>query len=62
MRKILNDEMVDTIFKFAKKFNDLEISDLEMGILGAVRLTAAGTSCFTNIYIWEFAYTSWIAE
>ncbi|KAL4225518.1 hypothetical protein ACF0H5_016206 [Mactra antiquata] len=39
MRKILNDEMVDTIFQFADKFNALNVTDLEMGLLGGISLT-----------------------
>lgn len=40
MRKILNDDMVDTIFKFAEKFNGLQLTDMEVAILCAARLTA----------------------
>ncbi|XP_045216476.2 uncharacterized protein LOC123566440 [Mercenaria mercenaria] len=40
MRKILNDHMVDTIFEFANEFNSLELTDLEVAVLCAARLTA----------------------
>ncbi|KAL4227341.1 hypothetical protein ACF0H5_012786 [Mactra antiquata] len=40
MRKILNDEMVDTILKFANQFNALGLTDLERAILCGVRLCA----------------------
>lgn len=42
MRKILNDNMVDTIFKFAEKLNALQLTDMEIAILCAARLTASG--------------------
>ncbi|XP_060561555.1 nuclear receptor subfamily 1 group D member 2-like [Ruditapes philippinarum] len=39
MRKILNDEMVDTIMAFAESYNKLELTDLETALFSAVRLT-----------------------
>ena len=42
MRKILNDNMVDTMLRFAEQFNGLELTDLEVSILCAIQLTKAG--------------------
>lgn len=42
MRKILNDDMVDTIMKFANEFNPLKLQDIEIAVLCAVRLTVTG--------------------
>ena len=42
MEKILNKEMVNTLFDFANQFNSLHLSDLEVTILCAVRLTCSG--------------------
>ena len=43
MRKILNDNIVDTIMVFSDKFNALGLQDLEVAILCAVCLTKTGT-------------------
>ncbi|XP_060574682.1 uncharacterized protein LOC132732305 [Ruditapes philippinarum] len=40
MRKILNDNMVNKLFEFANQFNSLKLTDLEIAILCATRLTA----------------------
>jgi len=42
MRKILNDEIVDTIMKFAAEFNPLKLLDAEVAVLCSIRLTVAG--------------------
>lgn len=44
MRKILNDDIVDTIMKFAGEFNPLKLLDIEIAILCAIRLTVTGMS------------------
>jgi hypothetical protein len=53
MRKILNDNMVNKLFEFANQFNSLKLTDLEIAILCATRLTATGM-----FYILQTFYTS----
>ncbi|XP_052261103.1 uncharacterized protein LOC127865174 isoform X2 [Dreissena polymorpha] len=43
MRKILNDRIVDTVMTFSDQFNALNLTDLEIAILCAIRLTASET-------------------
>lgn len=50
MRKILNDDMVDKIFLFANQFNKLELTDMEIAILCAARLTSSGIKFCECIY------------
>ena len=42
MRKILNDDIVNKLFEFANRFNNLELTDMEIAILCATRLTSTG--------------------
>ncbi|CAL1535957.1 unnamed protein product [Lymnaea stagnalis] len=42
MERILNPVIADKIVSFAKKFNRLELSDLELAVLCAIQLTAPG--------------------
>ena len=42
MEKILNKDIVATLIEFANSFNRLHLSDLEVSILCAARLTCSG--------------------
>ncbi|KAH3837334.1 hypothetical protein DPMN_110720 [Dreissena polymorpha] len=42
MRKIIDQTIMDTLFRFADQFNAIGLTDLEIAALCAVRLTVAG--------------------
>ncbi|KAK3591852.1 hypothetical protein CHS0354_005052 [Potamilus streckersoni] len=48
MCQILNDDIVNTIFKFANEFNSFKLMDLEVGILCAIQLTQADNLNITD--------------
>ncbi|KAL3842429.1 hypothetical protein ACJMK2_020447 [Sinanodonta woodiana] len=48
MCKILNEYIVNTMFKFANEFNNFKLTDLEVGILCAVQLTQADNLDLTD--------------
>ena len=50
MEKILNKEITTTLMNFASQFNKLNLSDLEIAILCAVRLTCSGRLLNFHIY------------